>query len=248
MTTDSARFYGDLARWWPLISPVADYEEEAQFIAGLFRKSALDIRTVMELGSGGGNNAAHLQPEFAMTLVDLSPQMLEVSKRLNPGCAHVVGDMKTVRLGRSFDGVLIHDAIGYMRDRGSLTAALTTAFEHLVPGGRAVIVPDEVTETFEPGTEHGGSDADDGSGARYLEWSPPPTPGQLGVSTEYAFVLRSADGSIELVHETHHYGLFDEAVWLDAMRQCGFAATVVTEETDDDRVPRRIFIGDRPTR
>ncbi len=29
------RFYGDLAGWWPLISPPEEYEKEAAFIATL---------------------------------------------------------------------------------------------------------------------------------------------------------------------------------------------------------------------
>ncbi|MEA2702730.1 MAG: hypothetical protein QOD63_675, partial [Actinomycetota bacterium] len=68
---------------------------------------------MLELGSGGGHNAVHLVADFAMTLVDLSDQMLDVSRRLNPGCEHVVGDMRTVRLGRSFDAVFVHDAVDY---------------------------------------------------------------------------------------------------------------------------------------
>jgi trans-aconitate methyltransferase len=49
-----------------------------------------------------------MKKDFEMTLVDLSPQMLEVSKRQNPDCEHVVGDMRTVRLGREFDAVFVH--------------------------------------------------------------------------------------------------------------------------------------------
>ena len=48
-----------------------------------------------------------------MTLVDLSARMLEASRRLNPECAQVRGDMRTVRLGRMFDAEFVHDAIVY---------------------------------------------------------------------------------------------------------------------------------------
>ena len=81
------RFYGELASWWPLISPPEDYQEEAKFIAILLRKADGHVGEVLELGSGGGNNAFHLKGEFAMTLTDLSPQMLAVSVQLNPECA-----------------------------------------------------------------------------------------------------------------------------------------------------------------
>ena len=90
------RFYGDLAEWWPLISPPEEYLEEAAFAASVLRRAELPVREVLELGSGGGHNAVHLKQSFAMTLVDLSDEMLEVSRRLNPECDHYQGDMRTI--------------------------------------------------------------------------------------------------------------------------------------------------------
>ena len=95
------RFYGDLARWWPLISPPEDYEEEATFAARVLGSASIPVREVLELGSGGGHNAVHLKSSFEMTLVDLSNEMLEMSRQLNPECEHQQGDMRTVRLGRA---------------------------------------------------------------------------------------------------------------------------------------------------
>src|SRR4051812_46668859 len=94
------RMYTDLASWWPLISPPEEYAEEAAEAARHLRAADIPVREVLELGSGGGNNAVHLQAWFTMTLVDLNPAMLEVSRALNPGCEHIAGDMRTVRLGR----------------------------------------------------------------------------------------------------------------------------------------------------
>lgn len=94
------RFYGDLAGWWPLVSPPADYAEEAAFAATVLASASIPVREVLELGSGGGNNAVHLKNRFAMTLVDLSEDMFAVSRQLNPDCEHSRGDMRTVRLGR----------------------------------------------------------------------------------------------------------------------------------------------------
>ncbi len=95
------RLYSDLASWWPLISAPEEYVEEAAFAASLLRTANPPTRTVLELGSGGGNNAFHLKREFEMTLVDLSEEMLAVSRQLNPECEHIQGDMRTVRLGRT---------------------------------------------------------------------------------------------------------------------------------------------------
>jgi SAM-dependent methyltransferase len=81
------RFYTDLAPWWPLVSAPEEYEDEAAEAARHLRSAATPVHEVLELGSGGGNNAAHLKAWFALTLVDRSEAMLEVSRALNPECA-----------------------------------------------------------------------------------------------------------------------------------------------------------------
>ena len=91
------------------------------------------MREVLELGSGGGNNAVHLKAGFDLTLVDLSAEMVAVSQPLNPECDHVVGDMRTVRLGRTFDAVFVHDAVAYMLTEDDLRAAMTRRSSTAVP-------------------------------------------------------------------------------------------------------------------
>jgi trans-aconitate methyltransferase len=181
-----------------------------------------------------------------MTLVDLSEDMLAVSRRLNPECDHLPGDMRSVRLGREFDAVFIHDAIDYMLDEADLRLAFETAFVHCRPGGVAVIVPDSTTETFAAMTDHGGIDGADGRGARYLVWAWDPNPDDTSALTEYAFLLREADGSMDVVHETHRCGLFPHELWLRLLTETGFRTSVVMEETVEDRTPRDFFVAHRP--
>jgi SAM-dependent methyltransferase len=240
------RFYGELAEWWPLISPPEEYAEEAAFAAGVLSSAGGPVHDVLELGSGGGHNAYYLKQHFALTLVDLSEEMLAVSRRLNPECEHVEGDMRAVRLGRQFDAVFVHDAVAYMTTEADLRRAMETAFVHCRLDGIAVFIPDDTTETFEPGTDHGGHDGDDGRGVRYLEWTWDPDPHDTWTVTEYAFLLRSRDGSIRIEHETHRNGLFPHDDWLRLLTETGFEAHAVPEETSEDRTPRSFFVGRRP--
>jgi SAM-dependent methyltransferase len=240
------RLYGDLASWWPLVSPPEDYTEEAAYAASLLRSAALPVREVLELGSGGGHNAVHLKAHFDLTLVDLSEEMLAVSRALNPECAHLQGDMRTLRLGRTFDAVFLHDAVDYMTSAADLVAAIQTTYAHCRPGGVAVFLPDHTTESYEAGTDCGGNDGRDGRGIRFLEWSWDPDPGDTWAQTEYAFVLRAGDGSTEVVHESHRVGLFPRSTWLHLLAEAGFEAEVVTEVTSEDRTPRQVFVAHRP--
>jgi len=161
--------YGSLASWFHLLTAPEEYAEEAAFILAHLRERVVPpLRTLLELGSGGGNTASHLGAHLELTLVDVAPGMLELSRSINPVAEHVAGDMRTVRLGRTFDAVLVHDAITYMASEADLGAALATVGVHLRPGGVAVLMPDHVRETFAPSTDHGGHDGSDRA-LRYLE-------------------------------------------------------------------------------
>jgi len=228
------KLYAELAEWWPLLSPPADYAEEAAHVRGLIEDTSDGpVRTLLELGSGGGNNASHLKAHYALTLVDLSPDMLRVSAALNPECEHVRGDMRSVRLGRLFDAVFVHDAVGYMTSEGALGAAIRTAAAHCRPGGAAVFAPDYVTETFAPGTESGGTDGG-GRALRYLEWVYDLDPKDGTYEADYVVVVRDEAGATRAVHDHHVEGLFPRGTWLRLLGEAGFEARVVRDAEGRD--------------
>jgi len=231
------KLYHELSAWWPLMSAPADYREEAAFYQrAMIDSSRGDFTTLLELGSGGGNNASHLKARFECTLTDVSKAMLDVSRGLNPECEHVAGDMRTLRLGRAFDAVLVHDAVVSMTTEADLRAVFGTAFAHLRPGGVAVFLPDAVRETFRDATRHGGHDGD-GRALRYLEWSHDPDPADATCTVDFALLLREGD-ELRVVHERFVEGLFAEADWLAWLREAGFeprAERVDVEEAGDWR-------------
>ncbi len=236
------KFYNELAEWWYLISPPADYTDEAQFFLQQFAEiTTRPDATLLELGSGGGNNAYYMQKAFAhVTLADLSPQMIALSQTLNPNCEHMAGDMRSMRLGREFDAVFIHDAIDYMTTLEDLRHALTTAYIHCKHGGMALFVPDEVRETFEPSTEQGGSDGD-GRSARYLEWSHDIAPDSTTYHTDYVFLLHEKGKATQFVAEIHTLGVFARADWLRLLAEVGFSAEIVS-----DMYERDMFVARKP--
>lgn len=228
--TPAPKLYNQLAAWWPLLSPAADYAEEADFFLQVMRNAGLSTASsLLELGSGGGSNALHLKHHFArMTLTDLSPEMLKVSRTLNPTCEHLEGDMRTLRLGRAFDVVFIHDAIDYMLTQQELKQALETAAVHCKPGGLGLFVPDYVRETFQPSTDHGGTDGD-GRSLRYLEWTYDPDSSDSTYITEFAYLLREGDRGTQIEHDEHICGLFARADWLELLHEVGFQPEVIRD-------------------
>lgn len=211
----------------------------------MFQEAGVPITSMLELGSGGGHNAYYLKQHFALTLTDLSEQMLAVSRALNPTCEHVCGDMRSLDLGRSFDAVFVHDAIDYMTTEADLAAAMATAYRHCKPGGVALFVPDGSRETFEHDTSCGGTDDADGRGVRFMEWTYDPDPSDTLTTTHYTFVTREIDGTISTISETHLLGLFPQATWLRLLVAQGFSVEVLTERTEEDREPRSMMLARR---
>ncbi|MFO7572623.1 MAG: class I SAM-dependent methyltransferase [Gaiellaceae bacterium] len=215
--------YSDLAPWFHLVTDPSEYEEEADFVVRVVERTIEgDATILLELGSGGGNNASHLKRHFACTLTDLSAQMLELSRTLNPECEHLIGDMRSLRLGRTFDVVFAHDALSYLTSEDDLRAALETAAVHVRPGGVVVLTPDATREIFAPSTDHGGHDGEDGRSLRYLEWThAPDPPGATSYVVDYVLVTREPGREPRIVHDRHTLGLFAEATWLQLLEQAG---------------------------
>jgi SAM-dependent methyltransferase len=236
--------YRELAQFFHLVTSPEEYGTEAELYGRLLRECAqVPVRSVLELGSGGGNNAWHLKALFELTLVDLSDEMLQLSRSLNPECEHIQGDMRTLRLGRGFDAVFVHDAIDYMTTPTDLRAAIETAFVHCVPGGVAVFAPDHAKETLATTTEHGGHDATDRS-LRYLEWTWDPDPSDDTYVVDFAYLLRERGGEVHVEHDRHVCGAFPRATWLHLLEGAGFSARIrtgIAGETAPD-----IFVGLRP--
>lgn len=237
------KMYHELASWWPLLSSPTEYAEEAELYEQILTGAcARPARTLLELGSGGGNNASYLKERFRATLVDLSDEMLRVSRERNPECEHLQGDMRRARLGRTFDCVMIHDAIVYMTSEADLRQAMETAFVHCVPGGAAIFAPDHVQETFEPSTSHGGFDGE-GRSLRYLEWTWDPDPADCTYLVDFAYMLREGH-SLRVESERHTAGLFARDRWLALLSEVGFEPSLEEYETKKEEI--LVFVGRKP--
>jgi SAM-dependent methyltransferase len=238
------KLYSELAEWYPVFATPEECRKEAVSIARALRQaSRRKLHDVLELGSGVGNIAFHVKRHFAVTLVDQSPNMLAASQALNPDCEHIEADIRSFRLGRSFDAVFVQDAICHMTTEQDLRAVMETAFVHLRPGGVALFVPDHVRETFVEDTDQGGNDTDRGS-VRFLQWVTDPDPRDTSYLVDFAIMIRDEQGDLKVAHDRHVYGLFPRATWRSLLRAVGFKLKPGSVALNG--IGRDSFIGRRP--
>ena len=213
--------YGELAPWYRLVDPPEDHADEAASYRGAFERAVSPRpETLLELGAGAGHNAFHLKSRFRCTLTDLSHEMQSLSRELNPECEHLAGDMRSLRLERTFDAVLVHDAVMYMTTEEDLLAAARTAFKHTRPGGAAVFAPDCTRDNFRESTNI--LAGEDGSRSlRGIEWMWDPDPNDTTYLVEFAFLLRE-EGTVKAVHDRHLEGIFTYATWQQVLAGVGY--------------------------
>ena len=237
------RLYGDLAHLWPLMSPPDHYDDEARYwLRELRSRLAPGKRRILDLGTGGGYHLRPLTAEFDATAVDLSEAMLAHSRGLNPGVAHHVGDMRTVRLGETFDAVLVHDAISYMTTEADLLAVFATARAHLRPSGLLIVAPDDYTDTFKPPQVEYQTNRNADTELTYVEYSTDLDPTDTTIETTYVFFIKTGD-KLQVEVDSHTTGLFPMATWERLLAEAGFGVERVDYPVSKDGRGMWLWVG-----
>jgi SAM-dependent methyltransferase len=216
------RLYHDLSYLWPIVSPPEEYAEEA----GQLREIILERldpgrHSLLELGVGGGHLLSHLTPEFDATAVDISAEMLALSRGLNPGVEHHLGDMRSIRLPGKFDVVLVHDSIDYMLTEEDLRAAFETARAHLGPGGIFVAAPDWFQETFEGPSVLHWIRRNDNLEVTFIEYVANPNTNDTTIESIFFYVIKEG-GRLIVEQDRHRSGLFPRSTWFRLLGDAGF--------------------------
>ena len=249
---DQPKLYYELSYLWPIISPPHEYAEEAEIWRRILKdKLGQAKHNILELGAGGGHNLSHLTEHFQATAVDMSPQMLSLSQGLNPDVQHYLGDMRTVRLGQTFDAVLIHDAIGHMLSEDDLRATFATAKDHLKPGGLLLIAPEWVTEEVQgPKLFHwirAGFLGSKHITVTIQEYLHDPDPDDSQIESIYSYMIQTED-SVRLERDLHVNGLFPVSTWMRLLDEAGYRAERVGLPGNEGGYGGNMFIGTLPTR
>lgn len=96
--------------------------------------------SVLDVGCGAGEPLAAfiIERGHAVTGVDIAPAMIERARARFPAAVWTVGDMRTLDMGRTFDGILGWHSFFHLRP-DEQRATLPRFAAHLNPGGVLMI-------------------------------------------------------------------------------------------------------------
>lgn len=220
------RLYHDLAWLWPIWGSPGEYAGYCDHVKRLIQMHAqIPVRSLLNIGCGGGKNAFNLKRAYQVTAIDLSPRMLELAAELNPECKFFQGDMRSFDLRRTFDAVLVDDAISYMTSRADLRSAFQAAWRHLNQGGVMVVTPDGTKETFVQNQTVATSGVGKGRKARievaFVENYYDPDPDDDSYEGTMVYLIRE-DGKLRVEKDHHDLGIFTLDVWRRTLTEVGF--------------------------
>ena len=213
--------YNDLAWTEGWLADPADDEDEAEVYVGLIKRTAAEPpRTLLHLASGAGGHDRIFKRHFIVTGVDLSEGMLARARAAHPDIEYIEGDMRSARLDRRFDAVVIPDGLDYMVSPEDLRRALGTAATHLEPGGVLLAVV-KTKETFQ-NNNFAYFGEKDGVHVTLLENNHVDPFHPNTYEAVFMYLIRR-QGDLA-VHTDHHVlGLFSRSTWEMVFEEAGFA-------------------------
>jgi SAM-dependent methyltransferase len=216
------RLYGDHAWTFPILSPLEGYLDETEYFIGLFRdKARIPLRSLLHLGCGAGQNDYVFKRHFQTTGVDRSEAMLEIARRLNPEVEYLSGDLRRVRLGRTFDAVAAVDSLDYLRSAADWRAAVGTAAAHLAPGGAFFFLLESTRETFLQNRTTVTRGRRDDIEIAFIQNDYDPDPADSEYEAAFVSLIRRS-GKLEILTDRHVLGLFARAEIEGFLREAGF--------------------------
>jgi SAM-dependent methyltransferase len=181
--------------------------------------------------------------------VDLSLGMLNKARRTHPDIEYVEGDMRTLRLHRQFDAVVIPDSIDYMISQADLQQAIQTAVMHLKTGG-VLLVTAKTEETFQ-NNNFAYAGEKDGIHVTLLENNHINLFRPNTYEATFVYLIRQ-QGKLTIHTDHQVLGLFSQAMWDEVFKNAGITMQKTNLDgiydpylLNDGEYPLIIFVGQK---
>lgn len=220
--TGGLQLYTDYQWVWELVSSREEYESLAEYVITQIKDhEGHPTASLLHLGCGSGNMDHHLKQHFAVTGVDLSPDMLSSARKKNPECDYHTGDMRTFSSSKRFDAVIIPDSIDYLRSPAEMQQVFGNAHKQLKPGGLLLAIVGYDPENFPQNRTTVETASQKGVDITFIENNY--IPDSQDPSFEATFICLIRDQRhLKTMIDVHTLGLFRKKTWFKELERAGF--------------------------
>ncbi|MBR2442539.1 MAG: methyltransferase domain-containing protein [Clostridia bacterium] len=225
--------YTHLAKWFEYLNDDCGYENWSQYL--IKRLSAYPLTTGLDIGCGGGwFTRAFQRHGYAMTGMDMSPQMLDFAQEtaLKEGVRseYILGDITKTRLPARFDfATAVNDCVNYI-PKNRLNSALKNIKGALVKGG--IFLFDISSERKIRQKIANTVCADDREDITYLSFNKQE---EDGVTMEVTLFVKDGDGKFNRFDETHRQYIYTEEEVCEALKANGFEVIDICGHLGEDK-------------
>jgi ubiquinone/menaquinone biosynthesis C-methylase UbiE len=230
--------YGPLAPLYDSIYSFKDYAAESLRIHELIQSRRPGARTLLDVACGTGKHLEHLREHYQVEGADSSSEMLEIARRRLPDTPLHQADMRSLRLGKTYDAVTcLFSAIGAMKTVDELGGAVARMAEHLAPRGILIVEPWVARDRYETGGVYTLVVRE--PAVQIARMNVSERDGDLAV-LDFHYLI-GTDAGIEYVRDRHELGLFSGPEYEKAFREAGLAV----EHEAEGLIGRGLYIGTR---
>jgi len=222
------KLYSTLAPYYSILNPHGIYDAEVWHYLSVIQERTDKLHRIIEFGCGVGAMAESLPSNLEVTLVDISEEMLQESRKRNPHKEHICCDIRHISLSnvkKKADAILLHDAVMYLTTEDDLYQTFVSAKNCLREEGILLIVPDVYLENFEEHFLAGGEDGFIDSipvSVRLTEWHWRSSEQRNRIFVEFSMLVRHGEQDVQNIHETHTLGLFSREQYAHNLQKAGF--------------------------
>lgn len=219
---DQQKLYGELSWLWPIISPLNYYTEESLDIASWIKQCApIKPKNLLNLGCGGGHHDYILKEYFSITGVDLSETMIDLAQNLNPEVVYHVGDLLTYQPTKTYDVVLVIEAVDHVQSESDLKELFKNIYKMLNPGGICLTYRNVRKEDFVQNSTTATPYKSGDTEVVLIENRYDPDPDDTTCELSYIYLVRQ-NGKLTTLTDQHICGLFNTDCWLKTISDAGF--------------------------
>jgi ubiquinone/menaquinone biosynthesis C-methylase UbiE len=212
--------YRQLAKYYDLIYSFKDYKKEVVRIKTLISKyKKSEGKELLDVACGTGHHLECLRDEFSCMGVDVSDEILEVTRKNVAGVVFKQADMTAFSLGKEFDVITcLFSSIGYVKTCANLRKTMRNFSRHLKRGGVVLIEPWLTKSTYTPGLPH--MTVYDGKDIKIARLNVSELRGNLSVMDMH-YLVAERDKGVKHFVDRHELALFEVDETLKIMKNTG---------------------------